>query len=180
MSSGFTGSVPVLRLSASGRSKRHFFRCYPGHRTSAPRASTTKTVAELFRSADQRWRLFSGDDRPQYEAEDHRGTGPDRDTGHHVGEENPDGDAEDRCGHDRQSDIRGRRPRAGDRTSPSSAVDDALAEIIARRWKRKSDPRCSMGQEPTTGRSGHVWALRQPKLTRNYSTGCNFPGHDLM
>ncbi|EEN85597.1 hypothetical protein RHOER0001_5652 [Rhodococcus erythropolis SK121] len=25
MSSGFTGSVPVLRLSASGRSKRHFW-----------------------------------------------------------------------------------------------------------------------------------------------------------
>ncbi len=29
---------------------------------------------------------------------------------------------------------------------------------------RKSDPHCSMGQEPTTRRSGHVRALRQPKL----------------
>ncbi|OQM83676.1 hypothetical protein B0E55_00242 [Rhodococcus sp. 66b] len=38
VSSGFTASVLVLRLSASGRSNRHFFRWYPGQRTSAPTA----------------------------------------------------------------------------------------------------------------------------------------------
>ena len=146
VSSGFTGSVPVLRLSASGRSKRHFFRWYPGQRTSAPTASTTTTPVELVRAAGQRTSSFSGDDRPQYEAEDHRGTGSDRDTGHHLGEENLDCDAEDCCGRDRQRDIGGSRPRIGDRTSPFATVEDVLTGIITRRLKWKSDPRCSIGK----------------------------------
>jgi len=136
----------------------------PGAKNRAPTASTTNTYAELFRAADQCRRSFPGDDRPQHEAEDHRGTGSDRDTGHRVSEENTDCDTEDRCGHDRQSDIGRRRPRTRDRTSPSATVDDVLAEIITRRLTKKSDPRCSMGREPITRRSGHVWALCKQEL----------------
>ena len=99
-------------------------------------------MAELFRAADQRSSSFSGDDRPQHEAEDHRGTGSDCDTGHDVGQENSDCDTEDRCGHDRQHDIGRRRPRTGDRNPLSILL--TFTEIITRRLTRKSDPRCSI------------------------------------
>ena len=141
----------------------------PGAKNRTPTASTTKAAAELFRAADQCRRSFPGDDRPRYETDDHRGAGPDCDASHHVGEENPDSDTKGRCGHDRQRDIGRRRRWAGDRTSPSATVDDVLGQIITRSWRRTSDPRCSMGREPTTRRSGHVRALRQSKLTEHYS-----------
>ncbi|MCW2295292.1 hypothetical protein M2251_000042 [Rhodococcus erythropolis] len=51
VSSGFTRSVPVLRLSASGRSKRHFW-AVPGAKNRTPTASTTNTPAKFFRCTD--------------------------------------------------------------------------------------------------------------------------------
>jgi len=47
---------------------------------------------------------------------------------------------------------------------PLSHAADVVTEIITRRLTRKSDPRCSMGQEPINRRSGHVRALCQEKL----------------
>lgn len=88
---------------------------------------------------------FPGDDRAQREAEDHCGAGSDCDTGQDVGQENPVCDTEDGWGHDRQRDMRGRRPRAGDRRTPLNTAD-VLTEIITRRVTRKSDPRCSIGE----------------------------------
>ena len=113
-------------------------------------------LRKVFHAADQRSRSFSGDDRPQHETEHHSGTGSDRDTG----QENPDSDTENCGGHGPQRDIGRRRPRTGDRTSPFATVDNGLAQIITRRLTRKSDPRCSMGQEPTTRRSGCAGATQ--------------------
>ena len=162
VSSGFTGSMPSC-ASRQVAARSGISGVVPGAKNRTPTASTTRRCANLFRAADQQRRSFSGDDRAQYETEDHRGAGSDHNAGHHFGKENPDGDTEDCGGRDRQRDIGRCRPGTVDRTSPFPAVMYLLRSSHAMRaWK--SDPHCSMGQEPTTGRSGHVRALRQPKL----------------
>lgn len=68
VSSGFTGSVPVLRLSAGGRSKRHFFRWYPGQRSerrqplqrTPPQSYSVPLTAKSIVSGTRTVRVFSG------------------------------------------------------------------------------------------------------------------------
>ena len=128
----------------------------PGAKNRTPTTPTTRRCANLFRPADQRRSSFPGDDRAQYEAEDHRGAGSDHNAGHHLRKENPHGDTENCGGRDRQRDIGRCRPGTVDRATPSLSLTHLQRSSHAiRAWK--SDPHCSVvqdcsvGQEPVPG-----------------------------
>jgi len=110
---------------------------WPGShwRIRRPDSLYQSTVAELlFRAADQSSSSFSCDDRAQCEAEHHRGPGSDHNAGHHLGQENPDCDTENRGGRDCQRDIGRCRPRTVDRATRFRLVTSSMRSSSTR-WK---------------------------------------------